>query len=56
MEKGSGNPLTKKAGRISRAKLKEIAERKLEDLNTDDVGKAMKIIEGTAKSMGIEVE
>ena len=56
VEKGSGNPLTKKAGRISRAKLKEIAERKLEDLNTDDVGKAMKIIEGTAKSMGIEVE
>ncbi|MEK9209497.1 MAG: 50S ribosomal protein L11 [Patescibacteria group bacterium] len=56
IEKGSGNTLAKKVGRISRAKLKEIAERKLEDLNTDDVGKAMKIIEGTAKSMGIEIE
>lgn len=56
VEKGSGSPLTKKVGRISRAKLKEIAERKLEDLNTDNVEKAMKIIEGTAKSMGIEIE
>lgn len=56
LEKGSSSPLTKKVGLISRAKLKEIAERKLEDLNTDNLEQAMKIIEGTAKSMGIKVE
>jgi large subunit ribosomal protein L11 len=56
IEKASGEPLRRKAGRITRQQLKEIAERKMPDLNTDDVDKAMKIIEGTAKAMGIEIE
>lgn len=54
VEKGSGNP-TKKVGKVSRAKLKEIAERKMEDLNANDVEGAMKIIAGSARSMGIEI-
>ena len=45
-----------KAGKMTRAKLKEIAERKMEDLNANDVDAAMKIIEGTARSMGIMIE
>ena len=56
IEKGSGAPNKTKAGKISRAQLKEIAEKKMSDLNTDDVEQAMKIIEGTAKNMGISVE
>lgn len=55
IEKGSGAPNKTKAGKISRAQLKEIAEKKMPDLNTDDVEQAMKIIEGTAKNMGIEI-
>ena len=55
-EKGSGNPLKNKVGKISSAKLKEIAERKMEDLNANDLDAASKIIEGTARSMGIEVK
>lgn len=55
-EKGSGKNLVSKAGKITKAQLREIAERKMEDLNANDVESAMKIIEGTAKSMGIEVE
>jgi len=54
--KGSGNPLKNKVGTISQEKLKEIAERKLPDLNANDVDGAMKIIGGTARSMGIKVE
>jgi len=42
--------------KISRTQLKEIAEKKMQDLNTDDVEQAMKIIEGTARNMGIEIE
>lgn len=54
--KGSGEPNKKKVGKITKAQLKEIAEKKLEDLNTKDVEQAMKIIAGTAKNMGIEVK
>ena len=56
IEKGSGAPNKIKVAKISRAQLKEIAEKKMSDLNTDDVEQAMKIIEGTARNMGITVE
>ena len=56
IEKGSGEPHKKKAGKITRVQLREIAEKKMPDLNTADPEKAMKIIEGTAKNMGITVE
>ena len=52
---GSGKNLVKKAGKLTRAQIKEIAERKMEDLNANDIDAAMKIIEGTCKSSGIEV-
>jgi len=55
IEKGSGQPKTKKVGQITREKLREIAKIKLPDLNTDDIEKAMKIIEAQAKNMGIEI-
>ena len=54
--KGSGNPLKEKVGKISRAQLKEIAEKKMADLNANDINAAMKIIEGTARQMGVKVE
>ncbi len=54
--KGSGKPLTEKVGKITKAQLKEIAEKKLPDLNTQDVEQAMKIIAGTARQMGVEVK
>ncbi len=56
IEKGSNNPLLSKVGKISKAKIKEIAERKMEDLNANDLESAIKIIEGTARSMGIEIK
>ena len=56
VEKGSGEPLKTKVGKVSRAKVKEIAEIKLADLNANDIDAAMKIIEGTARNMGITVE
>lgn len=56
IEKGSGEPNRKKIGKITRKQLREIAEKKIADLNTDDIEQAAKIIEGTARSMGIEVE
>jgi len=55
IEKGSGEPHREKVGRISQAQVREIAERKLEDLNAHDVDQAAKIIAGTARSMGVEV-
>ena len=55
IDKGSGLPNTKKVGQISEQQLKEIAEMKLPDLNTDNIEKAMLIITGTAKNMGIEI-
>ncbi|OGZ29077.1 MAG: 50S ribosomal protein L11 [Candidatus Niyogibacteria bacterium RIFCSPHIGHO2_01_FULL_45_28] len=56
VEKGAANPLTGKVGKVSRAKVREIAEQKMEDLNANDVEGAIKIVEGTARSMGIEVK
>lgn len=55
IEKGAGNPLTQKVGKVTRAQVREIAQRKLPDLNTDNLEAAEKIIAGTAKNMGIEV-
>nr|QCI08071.1 ribosomal protein L11 [Plumaria plumosa] len=55
IDKGSGTPNNKKVGMITRKQLKEIAETKLQDLNTKDVEKAMLIIGGTAKNMGIDI-
>ena len=56
IEKGSGEPNRTKVGSITKSQLKEIAQRKMEDLNADDLEKAVKIIEGTAKNMGIEIK
>ncbi len=56
IEKGSGTPDKTKVGKITRAELRKIAEKKMADLNTEDLEQAMKIIEGQAKNMGIEVE
>ena len=56
IDKGSGEPNKTKVGKVTKAQIKEIAERKLPDLNASDVAAASKIIEGTARSMGIEVE
>lgn len=56
IKKGSGKPNTEKAGKISKAKIREIAEAKMVDLNAHDVEAAMKIIEGTARQMGLVVE
>lgn len=55
-EKGSGDPLRNKVGKVTKAQIREIAEKKMADLNANDIEAAMKIIEGTARSMGIEVE
>ncbi len=55
IQKGSSNPLKEKVGKITKAQLREIAEKKLPDLNTDDIEMAMKIIAGSAKSMGIDI-
>ncbi len=54
--KGSGEPNREKVGSVTKDQVREIAEIKLPDLNTDDIEKALKIIEGTARSMGIELE
>lgn len=56
IEKGSGEPNRTKVAKISKSQLKEIAEKKMADLNANDIEQAMKIIEGTAKNMGITVE
>ena len=56
IEKGAGNPLKDKAGKITKAQLKEIAEKKMPDLNANDIEAAMKIIAGTARQMGVKVE
>jgi large subunit ribosomal protein L11 len=55
IEKGSAEPHKTKVGTISESQLREIAEKKLNDLNANDVDQAMKIIAGTARSMGVEV-
>jgi large subunit ribosomal protein L11 len=56
LEKGSGEPNRDKVGQITEAQLREIAERKMADLNAHDLDQAAKIIAGTARSMGVEVE
>ena len=56
MEKGSGSPRAEKVGTVSPAKVKEIAETKMSDLNAADIEGAMRIVEGTARSMGITIE
>jgi large subunit ribosomal protein L11 len=55
IEKGSGKNISQKVGKITKKQLREIAERKMEDLNANDVEAAERIISGTARSMGIEV-
>jgi len=55
IQKGSFEPNKQKAGTVSRAKIREIAETKMPDLNCYDIDAAMRIIEGTARSMGLEV-
>jgi len=55
IQKGSSNPLKDKVGKITKAQLREIAEKKLPDLNTDDIEAAMRTVAGSAKSMGIEI-
>ncbi|MDD6962434.1 MAG: 50S ribosomal protein L11 [Treponema succinifaciens] len=56
IQKGSGNPLRNKVGKLSKASLEEISKQKLPDLNANDIEAAKKIIAGTARSMGVEVE
>lgn len=56
VEKGSGVPNRTKVGTVSRKQVREIAEKKMKDLNAVDVEGAMRMIEGTAKNMGIEVK
>ena len=56
LAKGSGEPNTNKVGKVSMDQVKEIAETKMNDLNTASIESAMRIIAGTARSMGIEVE
>lgn len=55
LAKGSGNPLTTKVGKISAAQIREIAEKKMPDLNANSLEQAEKIIRGTARSMGVDV-
>lgn len=56
VEKGSAEPHKVKVGSVTRAQVKEIAEIKMPDLNANDIEAAMKVVEGTARSMGIEVK
>jgi len=56
VEKGSGNPLKEKIGKVTKKQVEEIAQRKMPDLNTQDLNAAMKMVAGTARSMGIEIE
>ncbi len=56
IEKGSGEPNREKVGKVNREQVKEIAEVKMQDLNANDLEAACKIIEGTAYTMGIEIE
>ncbi|OPY59756.1 MAG: 50S ribosomal protein L11 [Pelotomaculum sp. PtaU1.Bin035] len=55
LEKASGEPNSKKVAKLSRAKVREIAELKMPDLNAGSVESAMRMVEGTARSMGIEI-
>ena len=56
IEKGSGIPNKNKVGKVTKGQVRQIAEKKMNDLNANDIDAAMKIVEGTARSMGIEVK
>jgi large subunit ribosomal protein L11 len=56
VDKGSGVPNKEKVGKVTKAQIKEIAEIKMPDLNANDIEGAMKVVEGTARSMGITVD
>jgi large subunit ribosomal protein L11 len=56
VEKGAADPLKQKVGKVTKEQIRQIAEIKMPDLNANDIEAAMKIIEGTARSMGIEVK
>jgi len=56
IEKGSGDPLKNKVGHVTKADVRQIAERKIVDLNTDNLEAAIKIVAGTARSMGIDIK
>ncbi|OIO51359.1 50S ribosomal protein L11 [Candidatus Uhrbacteria bacterium CG_4_10_14_0_8_um_filter_58_22] len=56
IKKGSGKPLSEKIGSVTKAQVREIAEKKMPDLNTSDIEAAMRTIEGTARQMGLEVK
>ena len=56
IEKGSGEAKKTKVGKVTKEQVRQIAEKKLPDLNTEDIQQAVKIIEGTARQMGIEIE
>src|SRR3989344_3673755 len=56
VEKGSGNPLKTKVGSVTRAQVREIAEKKMPDLNTENVESAMRMVEGTARNMGLTIK
>ena len=56
LQKAAKDPLREKVGKLTRVQVKTIAENKMEDLNANDIDAAMKIVEGTARSMGVEVE
>lgn len=56
LQKGSAVPNKDKVGKLTKSQIEEIAKEKMQDLNTKDVNEAIKVIEGTARSMGVEVE
>ncbi len=56
IQKGSGKPNTEKVGKLTKQQIEEIAKEKLGDLNTDSIEQAVKVIAGTARSMGVDVE
>lgn len=56
LKKGAGKPSREVAGKLNKSQVKQIAETKMDDLNANDVEAAMKIVEGTARSMGVQVE
>lgn len=55
IEKGSGSALKQKVGKVTKDDIRKIAERKMADFNTEDVNAAMRMVEGTARNMGIEI-
>ena len=55
IEKGSGKPLQEKVGKVTQSQIREIAQKKMPDLNTENLDSAMRTIEGTARQMGLEV-